>query len=76
MILWEKTYALIKSLNNFRVYIMHSHILCYVPNNVVNNILTRPDPEGKRAKWIAILLEYYVEIKPRKLIKDKGWINQ
>eukprot|EP00253_Pinus_taeda_P004846 PITA_04846 len=30
------------------------------------------DPEGRRGKWIAALLEYDVEIKPRKLIKGQG----
>ena len=30
------------------------------------------DPEGRRGKWIAALLEYDVEIKPTKLIKGKG----
>eukprot|EP00253_Pinus_taeda_P028369 PITA_28369 len=30
------------------------------------------DPEGRRGKWIAALLEYDVEIKPTKLVKGKG----
>lgn len=30
------------------------------------------DPEGRRGKWIAALLEYDVEIKPTKLIKGHG----
>ena len=48
-------YALAKSLKDFRVYILHSHIIAYVPNNVVQNILTWIDLEGKREKWIAFL---------------------
>ena len=55
-------YALVKSLKGFRVYILHSHIIAYVPSNVVKNILTQPIPEGKRAKWIAVLLEYDLDI--------------
>ena len=47
-------------------------MLAYVPNSVVKDILTQPDPEGKRGKWIAALLEYDVEIKPTKLIKGQG----
>ena len=39
---------------------------------MVKSILTQPDPEGKRAKWVAVLLEYDIEIKPMKLIKGKG----
>eukprot|EP00253_Pinus_taeda_P003813 PITA_03813 len=32
----------------------------------------RTDPEGRRGKWIAALLEYDVEIKPTKLVKGQG----
>ena len=38
----------------------------------MKDILTQPDPEGKRAKWIAVLLEYDLEIKHTKLIKGQG----
>ena len=31
-----------------------------------------PDLEGKRAKWVAVLLEYDIEIKPMKLVKGNG----
>ena len=34
--------------------------------------MTQPDLEGRRAKWIAILLEYDLEIKPTKLVKGQG----
>ena len=30
------------------------------------------DPEGRRGKWIAAMLEYDLEIKPTKLIKGQG----
>ena len=39
----------------------------------MKSILTQPDPEAKRAKWIAVLLEYDIEIKMTKLIKGKGF---
>ena len=68
----NQSYELIKSLKNFRVYILHSHIIAYVPNNVIKNILTWPDPEGKRSKWIALLLEYDLETNPMKLVKGQG----
>ena len=38
----------------------------------MKSILTQPDPEGRRAKWIAVLLEYDIEIKLTKFIKGKG----
>ena len=53
----KQAYALVKSLKDFRVYILHSHIVAYVPNNVRKSILTQPDPEGKRYKWIVVPLE-------------------
>ena len=55
----KQTYALIKALEDFRFYILHSH----------SYILTQSDPQGRREKWIAIMLEYDLEIKPTKLIK-------
>ena len=61
-----------KALEDFRVYILHSHILAYVPNATVKDVLVQTDPEGRRGKWIAALLEYDVEIKPTKLVKGQG----
>ena len=54
------------------MYILHSHIIAYVPNNVVKNILTQIDPKVKREKWITVLLEYDLEISPTKLVKGEG----
>ena len=34
--------------------------------------MTQSEPNGRRAKWIAILLEYDLEIKPTKLVKGQG----
>ena len=68
-IMKKQAYALVKSSKYFRVYVLHSHIIAYVPSNVVQIILTQLDLEGKRAKWIAVLLEYDIEIKPTKLVK-------
>ena len=65
-------YPLIKSLKDFRVYILHSHIIAYVPGNIVKGILTQSDLEGRRAKWIAVLFEYEIEINPTKLVKGQG----
>ena len=51
-------YDLVKALKYFRAYILNSHIIAHVPTNAVKGILTQPDPEGRREKWIATLLEY------------------
>ena len=71
-IMEKQAYALVKALKYFRVYILHSHIIAHVPTTVVKGILTQPDPEGRKVKWIATLLEYDIEIKPTKLVKGKG----
>ena len=68
----KQAYALVKTLKDFRVYVLLSHVIAYVPNAVVKEILTQPDPGGRRGKWIVSLLEYDLEIKPTKLIKGQG----
>ena len=67
----KQAFALVKALKEFRVYILHSHTISFVPNSVVKDILTQ-DPDGKRGKWIAVILEYDLETKPTKLIKGQG----
>ena len=71
-IMEKQAYVLVKSLKVFIFYVLHSHIISYVPSSVVKGILTHPDLHGKRAKWIAVLLEYDIEINPTKLIKGQG----
>lgn len=68
-IIKKQALALVKALKEFWVYILHSHILAYVPNAAVKDFLVQTDPEGRRGKWIEALLEYDVEINPTKLIK-------
>ena len=47
-ILEKQAYALVKAIKDFRIYILHSHIVAFVPNTVVKDILTQADPNGKR----------------------------
>jgi hypothetical protein len=68
----KQAFALVKAIKYFRVYILHSHTITYVLNVVVKDILTQDNPDGRRGKWIAFILEYDIEIKPTKLIKDQG----
>ena len=37
------------------------------------DVLTQPDANGRRAKWIAKLIEFNIELKPTKLVR--GQIN-
>ena len=72
MTIWKKKHMLWLNLSKILEYVLHSCIIAYVPSNVVKSILTQPDPEEKRAKWIVVLLEYEIEIKPTKLVKVQG----
>ena len=63
---------MVREFKDFRVYILHSYILAYVPNATVKYVLMKTDLECRRGKWIATMLEYELEIKPTKLIKGQG----
>ena len=66
---------MIKALKDFKVYILPSQVIEYVPTIAVKDILTEEDSDGKRAKWITILLEYDLEINPTKLVRWQGLAN-
>ena len=59
-------------MKTFRIYILHEKVIAYVPSAAVKNVLTQPDNDGKRAKWISKLIEFYVEVKPTNLVKGLG----
>jgi hypothetical protein len=71
-IMEKKAYALVKSLKDFRVYVMHSKIVAYFPSASVKEMLIQPNIDEKRNKWIAKILEFDLEIKPTKLVKGQG----
>ena len=68
----KQAYSLVKALNFFRIYVLHSKFIDYVPNAAIKNVLTQPDSERKRGKWIAQIMEYDVDIRPTKLVKGQG----
>eukprot|EP00253_Pinus_taeda_P030331 PITA_30331 len=68
----KQAYALIKSLMAFRIYIVNSKAIVYVPSASVNDVLTQPNIDGKRAKWIVKFIALNIEVKPTKLVKDQG----
>jgi hypothetical protein len=43
----KQAYALVKALNSFRVYVLHSIDISYVPSTVVKEILIQPNIDGK-----------------------------
>ena len=68
----KQAYALIKSLKTFKIYILHAKVLAYVPSAAMKYVLTRPNIDGKRAKWLSKLIEFDIEVKPTKLVKGLG----
>jgi hypothetical protein len=71
-IMEKKAYDLVKSLNAFKIYVLHSKIIAYVPSASVKKILIQSDIDGRRRKWITNIMEFELEINPSKLIKGKG----
>jgi hypothetical protein len=71
-IMEKHAYNLIKALKTFKVYVLHSKVIAYVPSASAKEILIHPDLDGKRSRWIAKILEFDLEIKPTKLIKGQG----
>jgi hypothetical protein len=68
----KKDYALVKALNSFIVYVLHSRVIAYVPSATVKEIFIQPDIDRKISKWIAKLLEFDLEIRPTKSVKGQG----
>jgi hypothetical protein len=62
----------VKYLKDFRVYVLNSNIIAYVPSTSVKDILIQPNIDGRRRKWISKILEFDLEIKPTKLFKGQG----
>jgi hypothetical protein len=71
-IMEKQAYALVKALKAFRLYVLHSKVVAYVPSASVKEILIQPDIDGRRSKWISKILEFDLEIKPTKLVKGQG----
>jgi hypothetical protein len=67
----KQTFALVKVLKQFRVYILNSEIVAEVLYPVVK-VASQQDPVGKRCKWIKILWEYDLQIQPTKSVKGQG----
>jgi len=71
-IMEKQAYALVKALKEFRVYVLQSKIISYVPSSAVKDILIHPDIDGRRRKWITKILEFDLEINPTNMVKGKG----
>ena len=43
---------MVKALKFFKIYVLDSKVIADVPNATIKDVLTQPDNEGKRGKWI------------------------
>jgi hypothetical protein len=68
----KQVYAMVKSLKDFRTYVLHSKVIVYVPTSSVKDILVQFDNYGKRGLWLAKIQEFDLEIKPMRLVKGQG----
>lgn len=69
----KQAYAVVKSMKQFRYYILHSHAIIFVPNSTVKVVLTQQDVGiNNRASWISKIQEFNLDIKPTKLVRGQG----
>jgi hypothetical protein len=71
----NKTLALVKEVAHFRMYILNSRVIAYVPSSPVKMLLSQQLREGKWANWLAKIHKYDIEIKTLKDIKGQGLFN-
>lgn len=71
-IMKKEAHSLVKAMKDLSFFILHSLFIPYVSSSAVKGIMMQLEPNGKRGKWIVILLEYDMEIKPTKLVKGQG----
>ena len=53
-IMEKQEFPLFKAIKDFKVYILYSHIVAYVPNSVVKDILTQEGLDGKRGSGLLL----------------------
>ena len=63
---------MVKSLKAFRMYVLRSKIIAYMPTSSVKDILVQPNSDGKRGRWLTKIQEFDLEVKPTKFIKGQG----
>jgi hypothetical protein len=71
-IMEKKAYAMVKTLKDFKTYVLHSKVIAYVPTNSIKDILVQSNSDGKRGRWLAKIQEFDLEIKPTRLVKGQG----
>jgi hypothetical protein len=57
-ILKKQAYVMVKAPKAFKIYVLHSKIISYVPTNASKDILVNPDSDGRRGIWLAKIQEF------------------
>ena len=68
----KQAFALIKAIEDFKPYIIHTHTIAYVPLALVKAMLGQAEPSGKWARWLTKIREFDVDIKLVKIMQGKG----
>ncbi|XP_059077950.1 uncharacterized protein LOC131876542 [Cryptomeria japonica] len=69
----KQVYVVMKVVKQFRYYILHSHVVVYVPHSAVKRILTQQGIRmNNRASWVSKIQEFNLNIKPIELVRGQG----
>jgi transposase InsO family protein len=61
----KEALGVVQSLRHFRVYILGRRTTIYTDHQALRQVLTETEPTGRRARWVAALQEYQLEIRYR-----------
>lgn len=68
----KQAYVVVKTIKQFRYYILHSQAIVFVPHSVVKSILIQQDIGlNNRASWVSNIQEFNLDIKPTKLVRGQ-----
>jgi hypothetical protein len=68
----KKAYAVYKVVKHFKSYILKNHTKFILPHPAVQSLFTQQERGERRGNWMAVVQEFYLDIKPAKLVKGKG----
>src|SRR5277367_1353131 len=61
----KEALAVVESFKQYRVYVLGTKVILYTDHQALKQVLTDPEPIGRRARWISTLMEYDYEVRHR-----------
>jgi hypothetical protein len=61
----KEALAVVESFKQFRVYLLGTKVHLFTDHHALKQVLVDPEPTGRRARWVAALIEYDFEIRHR-----------